>query len=287
MEFLIVTGMSGAGKSGAANVLEDMGYYCIDNIPPALIAKFSEICMQSKGKISKVAMVVDSRGGDLFGDLLESLDRLKERDNCYKILFLDCDDDVLITRYKETRRKHPLCEGAAVTLQEAIRRERELLQPAHQRANYIIDTTLLTAAQLRDKIYQIFLDGGSRMLINCMSFGFKYGLPSDADLVFDVRCLPNPFYIPELKEKTGRDRPVEDYVLSFEQSTTLLDKLKDLLGYLAPLYVEEGKSQLMVAIGCTGGKHRSVVFTEHLGAFLTEQGYRVVCNHRDILKTKK
>lgn len=288
MEFLIVTGMSGAGKSRAANVLEDMGYYCVDNIPPALITKFSEVCMQSKGKISKVAMVVDSRGGDLFGGLLESLEQIKEQSNEYQILFLDCDDDVLITRYKETRRKHPLCENGATTMREAISLERELLMPARIRANYVVDTTLLTAAQLRDKIYDIFAqDSNSRLLINCMSFGFKYGLPSEADLVFDVRCLPNPFYIEELKPQTGKDKPVEDYVLNFEQAQTLLAKLRDLLEYLVPMYIAEGKSQLMIAIGCTGGKHRSVVFAEKLGLHLSGLGYRVVRNHRDILKVKQ
>ncbi|WP_312644458.1 RNase adapter RapZ [Hydrogenoanaerobacterium sp.] len=288
MEFLIVTGMSGAGKSGAANVLEDMGYYCVDNIPPALIAKFSEVCMQSGGKINKVAMVVDSRGGDLFGGLFESLEELKMNNNHYRILFLDCDDDVLITRYKETRRKHPLCESGTSSIEEAIHLERELLMPAKLKASYVIDTSLLTAAQLRDKIFDIFEQGdNTRLLINCMSFGFKYGLPSEADLVFDVRCLPNPFYIEQLKHQTGKDQPVEDYVLQFEQSRTLLAKLSDLLEYLVPLYVEEGKTQLMIAIGCTGGKHRSVVFTEKLGKFLADKGYRVVRNHRDMLKVKR
>lgn len=288
MEFLIVTGMSGAGKSGAANVLEDMGYYCVDNMPPALIVRFSEVCMQSGGKINKVAIVVDSRGGDLFSGLFESLEKLKQNNNNYRILFLDCDDDVLITRYKETRRKHPLCESGASSIEQAIHLERELLQPAKMKASYVIDTTLLTAAQLRDKIYDIFEYGvNTRLLINCMSFGFKYGLPSEADLVFDVRCLPNPFYIEELKQQTGKDKPVEDYVLKFEQSRTLLAKLNDLLEYLIPLYVEEGKSQLMIAIGCTGGKHRSVVFTEKIGSFLSDKGYRVVKNHRDILKVKR
>lgn len=288
MDFLIVTGMSGAGKSRAADVLEDIGYYCVDNIPPALIAKFSEVCMQSKGKISKVAMVVDSRGGELFGGLLESLEQLKEQSNNYQILFLDCDDDVLITRYKETRRKHPLCENGAVTMEEAINLERELLIPAKVKASYVVDTTLLTATQLREKIYDIFAqESTSRLLVNCMSFGFKYGLPSEADLVFDVRCLPNPFYVEALKPQTGKDKPVEDYVLGFEQSQILLTKLCDLLDYLVPMYITEGKSQLMVAIGCTGGKHRSVVFTEKIGLFLAGRGYRVVRNHRDILKVKQ
>lgn len=287
MEFLIVTGMSGAGKSRAANVLEDMGYYCVDNIPPALIAKFSEVCMQSK-EISKVAMVVDSRGGELFGGLFKSLEELKVQSNNYQILFLDCDDDVLITRYKETRRKHPLCESGTVSLEEAIRLERTMLMPTKLKASYLIDTTLLTSVQLRDKIYDIFVENaGSKLLISCMSFGFKYGLPSEADLVFDVRCLPNPFYNEVLKPQTGKDKPVEDYVLQFEQARTLLAKLCDLLEYSVPLYVGEGKSQLMIATGCTGGRHRSVVFAEHISSFLVTRGYRVVCSHRDIFKMKQ
>ena len=287
MDFLIVTGMSGAGKSLAANVLEDMGYYCVDNIPPALIAKFSEVCMQSGGRISKVAMVVDSRGGDLFSGLIEGLEELRRNDNQYHILFLDCDDDVLVTRYKETRRKHPLCEADGLTVAEAIAQERELLSPARRRASYVVDTTLLTAAQLRQKIYDIFESGSSeKMLVNCMSFGFKYGLPSEADLVFDVRCLPNPFYVPELKEHTGKEKPVEEYVLSFEQSRVLLDKLCDLLCYLTPMYLDEGKAQLTIAVGCTGGKHRSVLFAEKISACLRKNGYRVACTHRDIAKVR-
>lgn len=287
MEFLIVTGMSGAGKSGAARVLEDMGYYCVDNIPPELITKFADICIKSGGKMNKVALIVDSRGGELFGGLLESLEELHKKNVDYQILFLDCDDDVLITRFKETRRKHPLCESGASSLEEAIHTERELLTQAKLKASYIIDTTLLTSAQLRLKLHDIFADNvGSKLLINCMSFGFKYGIPSDADLVFDVRCLPNPFYIAELKPQTGKDKAVEDYVLQFEQATTLLAKLCDLLEYSVPLYVSEGKTQLTIAIGCTGGKHRSVVFAEHIGEFLACKGYRVVRSHRDFSKRK-
>lgn len=288
MDFLIVTGMSGAGKSLAANVLEDMGYYCVDNIPPALIPKFSEVCMQSGGRINKVAMIVDSRGGELFAGLVEGLEELRQRDNVYHILFLDCDDDVLVTRYKETRRKHPLCEADGLTVAQAIAREREMLAPARKRASYVVDTTLLTAAQLCEKIYGIFESGsGEKMLVNCESFGFKYGLPSEADLVFDVRCLPNPFYVPELKEHTGLEVPVGDYVMGFEQSRVLLDKLCDLLGYLTPMYLDEGKAQLTIAIGCTGGKHRSVLFAVKISEYLRQKGYRVACTHRDIAKVRR
>ena len=287
MDFLIVTGMSGAGKSLAAGVLEDIGYYCVDNIPPALIEKFSEVCLQTGGRLNKVALVVDSRGGDLFSGLFDSLEELRARDNRYQILFLDCDDDVLVTRYKETRRKHPLCEDDGCTVAQAIEKERVMLRSAHNNASYVVDTTLLTAAQLRIKIYDIFGgESGTQMLINCMSFGFKYGLPSEADLVFDVRCLPNPFYVPELKELTGKDAPVEEYVLQWEKSRVLLDKLCDLLEYLTPLYLDEGKGQLTIAVGCTGGKHRSVVFAEKIGAFLQEKNYRVARSHRDIQKSR-
>ncbi|MEG0839206.1 MAG: RNase adapter RapZ [Hydrogenoanaerobacterium sp.] len=287
MEFLIVTGMSGAGKSGAAKVLEDMGYYCVDNIPPELITKFAEVCRQSNGKMNKVALVVDSRGGELFLGLMQSLTELTAQQIGYKILFLDCDDEVLITRYKETRHKHPLCESGAESLEVAIRTERELLRQIKHKASYIIDTTLLTAAQLRLKLHDFFADNvGEKMLISCMSFGFKYGIPSEADLVFDVRCLPNPYYIADLKLKTGKDKAVEEYVLQFEQARTLLTKLCDLLEYLLPLYVNEGKTQLTVAIGCTGGKHRSVVFAEHIGEFLSKKAYRVVRSHRDLQKHK-
>ena len=288
MEFLIVTGMSGAGKSGAAKVLEDIGYFCVDNIPPELIPKFSEVCRQSKGKMNKVALVVDSRGGELFSGLMQSLVELKEQGSDYQILFLDCDDDALITRYKETRHKHPLYESGAASLEDAINTERKLLSPAKLKASYVIDTTLLTAAQLRLKLHDIFAENvGTKLLVSCMSFGFKFGIPSEADLVFDVRCLPNPYYIAELKPQTGKDKPVEEYVLKFEQAQTLLEKLCDLLEYLVPLYVSEGKTQLMIAIGCTGGKHRSVVFAEHIGTFLADKGYRVVRSHRDLSKIKQ
>ena len=287
MDFLIVTGLSGAGKSGVSRVLEDIGYYCVDNSPPTLIERFSEICMKGHGRLDKVALVVDCRGGEMFKTLFESLSRLKSQGHEDKILCLDCSDQVVMTRYKETRRKHPLCGGESRSLLEAIQLERRLLEEAKQKADYVIDTTFLTPGQLREKVCTMFLgDGSERMLVSCMSFGFKYGLPSEADLVFDVRCLPNPYYIPELKHHTGREKPVEDYVLQWESSKQLLDKLCDLLEFWMPLYVKEGKSQLIIAIGCTGGKHRSVVFAEHITAFLLSLGYRAACIHRDIEKAK-
>ena len=285
MEFVIITGLSGAGKSRAIDALEDIGFYCIDNMPPKLISKFAEICLQSDGKLERVAIVTDVRGGELFQGLFEELDLLKEQGFAYKLLFLDASDAVLMTRYKETRRKHPLVGMIDGSIENAIRTERALLKPARERADYIIDTSLLSAAQLRERIANIFLDNISNsMLINCMSFGFKYGPAVEADLVFDVRCLPNPFYIDELKQKTGLDAEVRDYVMEWPQSQELLAKLKDLIDFLLPLYLDEGKSQLVVAVGCTGGKHRSVTFTEMLYKHLSEQGKKVTVNHRDINK---
>lgn len=285
MDFLIVTGLSGAGKSRAVDALEDIGFFCIDNMPPTLISRFAEMAKQSGDKLSKVAIVTDVRGGELFNDFLTELDQLKEREISFKLLFLDCEDKILIRRYKETRRKHPLLSNTESSIERAIQEERALLIHARERADYIIDTTTLSAVQLKERIRNLFLDNISNsMVINCMSFGFKYGAPADADLVFDVRCLPNPFYLDELKQKTGLDREVSDYVMKWPQSQQLKEKLLDLIDFLTPLYLGEGKSQLTIAFGCTGGKHRSVTFAEILYAHLSEQGKRVGVNHRDILK---
>ncbi len=285
MDFIIVTGMSGAGKSRAIDAFEDIGFYCIDNMPPKLISKFAEICLQSEGKISRVAIVTDVRGGELFQGLFEELDLLKSRDFSYKLLFLDAAEGVLMRRYKETRRRHPLLDVVKGSIEDAVKSERLLLKPARERADYIIDTTYLSAAQLKERISNIFLDNvATGMLINCMSFGFKYGAATEADLVFDVRCLPNPFYLDELKRQTGLDKPVRDYVMSWPQSNELAAKIIDLIDYLIPYYLDEGKSQLVIAFGCTGGKHRSVTFAQMLYAHLSDRGNRVTVNHRDILK---
>ena len=284
MDFVIVTGMSGAGKSRAVDALEDIGFYCIDNMPPKLISKFAEICLQSDGKISRVAIVTDVRGGELFQGLFDELDHLKDQEFSYKLMFLDASDAVLMRRYKETRRRHPLLDVVHGSIENALKSERLLLKPARERADYIIDTTHLSAAQLKERISNIFLDNVmTGMLINCTSFGFKYGPATEADLVFDVRCLPNPFYVDELKKQTGLDQPVRDYVMKWPQSIELLNKIVDLVDFLIPYYLDEGKSQLVIAFGCTGGKHRSVTFAEYLSKHLSDQGHKVTVNHRDIL----
>lgn len=287
MKFLIVTGLSGSGKSGVIDVLEDIGYYCIDNLPPLLIPKFSEICVQSGGKIDKVAIVTDIRGGELFLQLDEGLKFLDENNYDYSIMFLDASDDVLIKRYKETRRRHPLDELCHGSLQRAIAMERDMLMSIREKADYYIDTTDFSMAQLKESVGSLFLDKAEdSMFIKVMSFGFKYGIDREADLVFDVRCLPNPFYIPELKEHTGMESCVSDYVMQFEQSQQLLTKLTDLIDFLVPLYIHEGKSQLVIAFGCTGGKHRSVTFAEKIYKYVQDKNYKCRICHRDINKGK-
>ena len=285
MDFLIITGLSGAGKSNAIRVMEDSGYYCVDNLPPALMPAFAELC-KSGGKIEKVALVTDLRSGDMFSQLFESLNEIKEKGLEYEILFLDSSDETLVKRYKETRRSHPLAPEGSVL--EGIRKERELLSEVRSRAKYIIDTSKLKPADLKDEMQQIFLKGKQYkgIVINVVSFGFKYGVPLDVDLVFDVRFLPNPFYVPELKHKTGTNEEVADYVFSFPQTREFVEKLDDMIEFLIPHYVEEGKNQLVIAIGCTGGKHRSVAIAESIYHFLLKMNHRVVIQHRDYMKEK-
>lgn len=282
MQFVIITGMSGSGKSSAVNVLEDIGYYCVDNMPPELIPKFENICSQSDGKIDKVAFVVDIRGGDLFLKLQDTVKQLQGEGVSLKILFLDSSDDVIVRRYKETRRKHPRDEVSYGNIRKAIETEREILRPIKAQADFYIDTSRSSTAQFKERLYSIFLGNNEFMHIDVQSFGFKFGAMSEGDLVFDVRCLPNPFYVPELKNKTGLDKDVYDYVLSFDEAKVLLGKLTDLIDYLIPLYEKEGKSQLVIAFGCTGGKHRSVTFAEAVAEHLRKQGHRIRITHRDI-----
>ena len=285
MDFLIVTGLSGAGKSRAVDALEDIGFFCVDNMPPKLISRFAEIALQSEGRLTKVAVVTDVRGGEMFNDFQAELELLHDLNIAFKLLFLDCDTQVLVRRYKETRRRHPLLDSSSASVETAVHTERNLLMYARERADYIIDTTSLSAMQLKERISNIFLDDiTNSMLINCMSFGFKYGSPAEADLVFDVRCLPNPFYVDHLKQKTGMEEDVRRYVMDWTQSHELLMRLISLIDFLVPLYLSEGKSQLTIGFGCTGGKHRSVTFAESMYSHLSEQGKRVQVNHRDISK---
>lgn len=285
MEFLIVTGLSGAGKSRAVDALEDIGFYCVDNIPPKLIPTFYDLCAKAGDTFSRVAVVTDIRGGEMFSSLFETLDDLKNEDKHYRILFLDANDYVLINRFKETRRKHPLAENNLGSLEQAVKLEREILRPVREKADYIIDTSFLSPAQLKERISNLFLgDSSQALMVHCVSFGFKYGIPTEADLVFDVRCLPNPFYIEELKHLTGLDEPVYSYVMKWEQTKGVVQRLISLIDYMLPLYCDEGKSQLVIAIGCTGGKHRSVALAQLLYDHLLENGHRTSVNHRDIQK---
>ena len=283
MDFIIVTGLSGAGKTRAINALEDIGFFCADNIPPKLIETFYEMTQQSHGSLSHVAVVTDIRGGDMFSTLLSTLDRMGAEQKEYKILFLDANDFVLVNRFKETRRKHPLADNCLGSLEQAVKLERDVLRPVKERADYVVDTSYLSPAQLKERISSLFLgDASDAMKIHCISFGFKFGMPTEADLVFDVRCLPNPFYVENLKHLTGLDKPVQDYVLQSEETKGFVSRLFSLVDYMIPLYCNEGKSQLVIAIGCTGGHHRSVTLAQVLYEHLMEQDLRASVNHRDI-----
>lgn len=285
MELLIVTGMSGAGKSAVVDALEDLGYFCADNLPPALLPTIVQFVNKTDSE-KKLAAVADIRVGEkMFSEIPDVLKRLAEQNCKFKILYVDASDDVLIRRYKETRRKHPLLDESDGSLQAAIKLEREKLRNVRIWADYVIDTSKSSVAECKQCVNELFLnDPDSAMQICCMSFGFKYGIPSDADLVFDVRCLPNPFYVPSMKYKTGLDKDVAEYVMDSEHSVNVLKKLNELIDYMVPLYIDEGKSQLVIAIGCTGGRHRSVCFAEKIKNNLASQGYSVSSKNRDIDK---
>lgn len=287
MRFLIVTGMSGAGKTSVLKFLEDINFFCVDNIPPALLPKFAELCYEQKGEIERVAMGIDIRGGRLFDDLFEVLSDLQKKGYEYEILFLDASDAVLIKRYKETRRSHPLSGNGSI--QEGIQKERQMLRDVKSRATYIIDTSQILTRQLKEQINRIFVENQSyeNLVITVRSFGFKYGIPADSDLVFDVRFLPNPFYVQELKELTGNDAPVSEYVMRCEESRIFLDKLVDMLRFLIPNYIKEGKNNLVISIGCTGGKHRSVTLANALYRALEADKHTVLLNHNDIEKDSR
>lgn len=279
---VLITGLSGAGKSHAINCFEDLGFFCVDNLPPTFIPKFAELCLQSEGKISKIALVCDSRGGAFFDHLFEALQELEENEINHEILFLEASDEVLLRRYKETRRRHPL---SGVGLLEAIQSERVALAELRGKADKVIDTSDLTPRDLKKKIFGIYEPGQRErgMSVLLLSFGFKYGVPLDADLVFDVRFLPNPHYVEHLRPLTGEDAPVKDYLWRWMVTHKYFQKLQDLLEFSIPYYVREGKVQLVVAVGCTGGKHRSVALANELGRVLANR-YRVQIEHRDIDK---
>ncbi|WP_053956274.1 RNase adapter RapZ [Inediibacterium massiliense] len=281
MKFVIITGLSGAGKSQAMKSMEDMGFYCVDNLPPALIPKFTELCFHAQGEIEKIALVIDIRGGKFFNDLFESLDILKNQGYNYEILFLEASDQVLIKRFKETKRVHPLSPQGRII--DGIGKERERLAKLKEKAKYIVDTSNLTSYQLKDEIKKMYIEGvkTDNLTIFIQSFGFKKGILLDADLVFDVRFLPNPHYIETLREFTGNDKAVREYVMKWPESIAFVEKLNDMVDFLIPLYIKEGKSQLVIGIGCTGGKHRSVTIANILYETLKEKGHRVIINHRD------
>jgi len=285
MELVIVTGISGAGKSMGVDALEDIGFFCAENMPPKLIPTFIQLILDSKEKREKVAVVSDIRVGGSFKDLFNALDELKKMNCNYKILFFDANSEVLIRRYKETRRKHPLTDKFNGSIADAIEAERVILEPARGLADYVIDTSNTLASDCKQKVAALFMDNPSQaMRIHCISFGYKFGIPSDSDLLFDVRFLPNPFYETELKAHMGLEKPVIDYVMKWEQTKGFLPKLYDLLDYLIPLYRAEGKSQLTIAVGCTGGRHRSVVIAECVRKHLSGKDNIMSINHRDIKK---
>ena len=285
MQFVIVSGLSGAGKSKAASDLEDFGFYCVDNMPAEMIPQFASLCLATKGRYEKVALVTDVRGSLTFDTLFRSLDRLDEMHLNYSILFIEAGTETIIKRYKETRRSHPLTKDGT-PISDAIARERELLQPIRNRASAIIDTSNLSTGKLRGLLIDLVAGGihERAMHVDVRSFGFKYGLPLDADMVFDVRFLPNPYYIPELKHQNGLDEPVRNFVFQYQQTKDFVEKTEDLLDFLLPNFVDEGKSELVIAVGCTGGKHRSVTLAEELAKHIAAMGHRVMVNHRDIEK---
>ncbi|NLG53322.1 MAG: RNase adapter RapZ [Clostridiales bacterium] len=283
MEFFIISGMSGAGKSKAASFLEDMGYYCVDNMPSELIPRFAELCVATKGRFERVALVVDVRGGVDFNALFDALESLTNYDCTYKILFFEANTDTIIKRYKETRHRHPLAADGQ-SIEQTIEREHEMLSGVRARADYIINTTSLSSAQLRERLLELF-SGAKRhdksIVINVVSFGFKYGVPPESDLVFDVRFLPNPYYETELRTQTGKQKPVRDYVMKWRITGEFLELLYKLIDFLIPQYIEEGKTSLAISIGCTGGKHRSVVLAEEIRAYIERRGYKSAVFHRD------
>ena len=284
MELLIVSGLSGAGKSVAMNALEDIGFFCIDNVPAGLLPSITAFSKAGDNQLERVALSMDVRGCRSREQIETALQQLDEQKTPYKILFLDAPDDVLMRRYSETRRRHPISIAEGISTRDAFLKERQILQPLKDRADYTINTGLLSTSQNKERICDLFMkNGGAKnaMRLTIMSFGFKFGLPPEADLVLDVRCLPNPFYVPELKHKTGLDQEVVDFVMGHPEAQELLRRYENFLQYALPLYVKEGKSQLTIAVGCTGGKHRSITFARKIAEYCKQLGYQTGIQHRD------
>jgi len=287
LSFIIITGLSGAGKSQAIRSFEDLGYFCVDNLPPAMIPTFGQLCLKSEGKVNRVALVSDIRGGEFFHSLNDALKELEQMGITYQIVFLEATDEVLIRRFKETRRRHPLAEKGSIV--DALKQERDILLPLRKIASQVIDTSGLTPQQLKETITEVYAQAGfdRSILITVISFGFKFGLPLDADLVFDLRFLPNPYYVEELRPLTGKETEVKDYVWRWVVSHQFYKHLLAFLDFLIPCYINEGKSQLVIGIGCTGGKHRSVVIADALTRKLKKDGYKAVAEHRDLGKNSE
>jgi UPF0042 nucleotide-binding protein len=287
MRIIVITGISGAGKSSAAKYLEDAGFFCIDNLPPVMLRRITEICQQSYGKIDKMAFVIDARGGELLKDFFPALEDLSKAGYKYEIIFMDAQDDVLIKRYKESRRTHPLSHGGSI--QSGITQERKALKSIRDKADYVIDTSKLLPNQLKINIAKIISaeNNINSFQINIVSFGFKYGIPLECDLVFDVRFLPNPYYMEELKLLSGQNKEVREFVLGISDTNIFLSKLYDMIDFLLPRYVNEGKIQLVIGIGCTGGRHRSVAIATELYKHLQSGQHRVSVEHRDIEKDSR
>ena len=285
MEFLIITGLSGAGKTRAADVLEDLDYYCVDNKPVALMTRFAELCLDTRGRYEKVALVTDIRDREGFGELPNTIEELRKMDCDVRILYMDADVPTLVRRYKESRRPHPLAEKGMST-EEAVHREEELLAPIKRSADYVVNSSSMTLGVLQNRLFSLFAGEGRKrgLDVTVMSFGFKHGIPLDADLVFDARFLPNPFYVDELRPLSGLDRPVAEFVFSHPQTRSFLEKLEDMISFLLPYYIEEGKLTLTIAIGCTGGRNRSVALASALHKHLVANNVSSVNINRDIDK---
>lgn len=287
MEFVILTGLSGAGKTNALHAMEDSGYYCVDNLPPMLLETFYDLCDNSTdNRMKKVAVVADARSGEMFSDIPEVISKLRLEGKQFKILFLDAKPGTLLVRFKGTRRKHPLIgEIASGSIEEAVELENELMNGVRAMADYVVDTTYMNPNELMERVTTLFSAGAhDTLLVTCVSFGYKYGIPPEADMVLDVRCLPNPFYIKELKPLTGLDEQVRDYICGFDVTGEFLDHLYAFIDYLIGLYRNEGKSELVIGVGCTGGKHRSVTVARMLNTHLLENGQKSAIHHRDIWK---